>query len=127
MPCMSYQQALKMIEEKGSELGVSNADVARATGLSDSQISRIFSGTSKASDDALVALANAVQLAPITILKIAHDLDRYEKIDPLTEKGVHILQHLEGEELEEGVRQLQLRLKVQEERAKYHVPKRKGR
>jgi len=122
---MSYNDAIEILRERAK--GLSQTQLAKKSHLSDSQISRIFKLESKASDDALVSLAKAVDYPSETILKIVHNLKEPSGDDPIVEEGIYILQQLEGEDREDALRYLRLRKQVVEERGKNNVRKNKTR
>ncbi len=124
---MSYESAIDFLKDLARTKRLSQSEIAKKSKLSDAQVSRIFSMESIASDESLVALALAVGNSPDNVLRIAGRLPPKPDTDPLTEEGIYILERLEGEELEEAVRQLRLRQQVAEERGKYDTRKRKTR
>lgn len=123
---MGYEDAIEILMKNAKTSGLSQTEIARKSHLSDSQISRIFRFESKASDDALVALAKAFNYPSETILKIAHNLTEL-KTDPITEEALHILNKLEGEDKEEALRYLRMRREIAEERDERNAKKRKAR
>lgn len=107
------------------EKGWNQAELARRTNRTTGAISLVFTGQRRASAELLIDIATAMGKPPERVLRIAGLLPPKPEVDALTEEGVHILEQLEGEDLEEGIRQLRLRLEVQEERGKYGVRRRK--
>ena len=99
--------------------GLSQADLVRLSGVTSAQVSRIISGSRGPGEGALRAIADALRLPAEQVFRAAGMLPPDPKKDPLTEEGLHILQQLEGENKEDAVRYLKLRLDVQEERGKY--------
>ncbi len=70
-------------------------------------------------------IAEAMNLPPERLFRLAGIFHEKPEPDPLIEEGIHILHRLEGENKEEAIRQLRLRLQVAEERGKYNGRKRK--
>jgi transcriptional regulator with XRE-family HTH domain len=114
-----YADAVELIKTKAKELGLDQVKLARRSNISTSQVSRIFSLKSTASQENLANLAIAVNLPPEHILRVAGTLPTKPDSDPLTEEGLYVLQQLEGREKEDAIRFLRLRLQVQEERSRY--------
>lgn len=111
------------LSEKLDELQWTQADLARRSKLSAAQITRILSGERNPGEESLLKIANALALPPAMVFRAAGVFPPDPKIgaDPLTEEGVHILYQLEKDHLQEALRQLRLRLAVQEEQGKYHA------
>jgi transcriptional regulator with XRE-family HTH domain len=126
MACM-YADAVELIKKKAGEMKLDQVELADKANISPSQVSRIFSLKSTASSENLVNLAIAVQLPPNHILEIAGRLPKQPETDPLTEEGIYILKQLEGNNKEDAVRYLRMRMEVAEKQGKYDAPKRKER
>lgn len=102
--------------------------LATHAGLSRQAISDYVNGKRKNYEsDALVSIARAFGLPPDEVFRAAGIFPPKPSTDSLTDEGIHILQQLEGEYKDEALRQLRLRLQVQEERGKSNVGKRKAR
>ena len=106
------------LENQIKNLGWSQADLSRESGLHRAIISKIILGSSKPSPETLESLARALNLPPAQVFQAAGILPKDPDSDPLVEEGLHILQQLEGEEKEDALRYLRLRRQVQEERGK---------
>lgn len=92
--CMSYQDAIELIKKRAKELGLSQTDISRKSGLSNSQISRIFKFQSTASQEALVSLAQAVNYSPENILRMAKVLPLRPDTDLWVEEQIYKLQQI---------------------------------
>ena len=105
---------------------ISPAELARKAGIDKGIISRILNRERRPSPESLEAIARALRLPSETVFRAAGLLPSRAKADPLIEEGLHILQQLEGEDKEDALRYLRMRLQVAEERGKYSVRKRKS-
>ncbi len=105
---------------------MSPAELARKAGIDKGIISRILNRERRPSPESLEAIARALKLPSETVFRAAGLLPSKVKTDPLTEEGLYILQQLEGEDKEDALRYLRMRLQVAEERGKYSVRKRKN-
>lgn len=103
------------------------ADLARKAELDKSVVTRILNRERNPEPKTLTAIARALRLPPEQVFRAAGLLPPTSNTDSLTEEGIHILNQLEGEYKDEALRQLRLRLQVQEERGKSNVGKRKAR
>lgn len=110
-----------------SEHNWTQADLARASGLTRQSISYYLSEKSKQPDEfALQKLAKAFRLPPEEVYRAAGVPLSPVKTDPLIEEGTYILQQLQGEDKVDALRFLRMRLQVKEERESYNA-KRKPR
>ena len=113
------------ILNKLNERNWSQADLARASGLTRQSIHYYLSEKSKQPDEfALQKLAKAFRLPPEEVYRAAGMPLSPTETDPLIDEGVYILQHLEGEDKVDAIRFLRMRLQVKEER---EIGKRKPR
>ena len=91
---MSYQEAVELIKKRAKEIGLSQTDISRKSGLSNSQVSRIFKFQSTASQEALVSLAQAVNYPPESILRMAKVLPSRPDTDLWVEEQLYKLQQI---------------------------------
>lgn len=104
---------------------MSPAGLARKAGIDKGIISRTLNRERKPSPESLEAIARALKLPPEAVFRAAGLLPPKAETDPLIEEGTHILQQLEGEDKEDAIRYLRMRLQVAEERGEYNVRKKK--
>ena len=107
--------------------GIKPAELARKAGLDKGIISRILNRERRPEPETLTSIARALRLPPEQIFRVAGLLPIDPKSDPLIEEGIHILRQLKGEDKEEAIRQLRLRVQVAEQRGKLNVQKGKER
>ena len=91
---MSYQEAVELIKKRAKEIGLSQTEISRKSGLSNSQVSRIFKFQSTASQEALISLAQAVNYPPESILRMAKILPSRPDTDLWVEEQVYKLQQI---------------------------------
>ena len=91
---MSYQEAVELIKKRAKEIGLSQTEISRKSGLSNSQVSRIFKFQSTASQEALVSLAIAVGYPPENILRMAKILPTRPDADLWVEEQLYKLQRI---------------------------------
>jgi transcriptional regulator with XRE-family HTH domain len=117
----------KWLENQLEERGFTQSELARRARLTQSSISLVISGARQPGPDLVSAVARGLKLPPEQVYRAAGLLPPARDADPLTEEGIHILGQLEGEDKEEAIRQLRLRLEVAEKRGEYNARKRKER
>lgn len=105
---------------------MSPAELARKAGIDKGIISRTLNRERKPSPESLEAIAHALKLPSEAVFRAAGLLPSGVEADSLTEEGVYILQQLEGEDKEDAIRYLRMRLQVAEERGKYSLRRRKN-
>ena len=91
---MAIQDLAIWLREYLETTGLSQAELARKSHLSPSQISRILNMTSTPSQDALVAIAKAVNISPEEVFRIAGVLPVKRDEDQLTAEVEYLLSQL---------------------------------
>ena len=105
---------------------MSPAGLARKAGIDKGIISRTLNRERKPAPESLEAIARALKLPPEAVFRAAGLLPSEVESDSLIEEGIHILQQLDGEDKEDAIRYLRMRLQIAEERGKYLVRKSKS-
>lgn len=96
----------------------SQNELATRAGLARQIVNRIEAGQVEPAARTLQALATALGIPVQTLFRVVGYLPKDPSADPLIEEGIHILQQLEGEYKEEALRQLRMRMQLQEEHTK---------
>lgn len=115
------EYTLKLLETTGW----TQSELATKANLSRTAINDVINGKAKGGYKYAVAIAEAANRPLEEALQAAGILPLQPNSDPLTKEGLYILQQLEGEEKEDAIRYLNMRLQVQEEREKKNVRKTK--
>lgn len=85
------------LSQELSEREWSNADLARHSGVSEGQLSHIFSGTRGVGDRTLEKIARALNLPKAELLRRAGLLPEPPRHDPLLAEIIHLFDRLDPE------------------------------
>ena len=124
--CMATTDFAEWLNTQLKIRDMSPAELSRKAGIDKGVISRALSRERKLSPDTLEAVARAFRLPLETVFRAAGLLPAEQEADALVEEGLYILQQLKGEDKEDAIRYLRMRLEVAEEKGEYHARKRKG-
>lgn len=94
--------------------GMTQADLARAAGVSKPHVSLVLNGGRNPGMDFLEGVAKALRLPIDEVYRVAGILPPETKADALTELGTHLLKQLPVEDRERMVEQLQALVAWQE-------------
>lgn len=94
--------------------GMTQADLARAAGVSKPHVSLVLNGERNPGMDFLEGVAKALRLPIDEVYRVAGILPPVTKADALTELGTHLLKQLPVEDRERMVEQLQALVAWQE-------------
>jgi len=100
------------------------AELARRSGISASQITRVLSGERNLGDEALLAISRAFRMPAEIIFRAAGLLPPKPAINELAERAEHLYNLLAPENQYKALEYLEF-LKIQEERGDYRVTKTK--
>lgn len=89
------------IEEELERRGWSRADLARASGISQSMLSHIWAGTRNPGTEVCEGIARAFKMPPETVYRAAGLLPPVAREDELTAEILHLAGKMTPEELEE--------------------------
>lgn len=79
--CMNYNDMALLIKSRMNELGINQSDLAQKSKLSASQISRILKLESTPGQEAITAIARALQLPADTVFRAAGILPAVSELD----------------------------------------------
>jgi len=106
--------------------GMTQAELARRSGITSAQISRILSGSRGAEGKTLVGIAKAFKLPPQIVYQAAGFLPPELDPDSLTSRADHLISTYKREETKQKAIEYLEYLAVQEEKGEYRVaPKKK--
>lgn len=106
------------LEEQRQQRDMTQADLARASGLSTAHVSRLENRRSAPGPDALDAIARALKLPPPEVYRAAGLLPKRDLRSALIERIVHIVEQLPPEEQERFASLAEWTVEQQERRAK---------
>ena len=114
--CMKREKVAAFITENLKEKQMSDAELARLSGVSTSQISRIINMKTTASQDVLVAIARAFKKPPETIFRAAGLLSPVSEKHTKRDELIYLADNLSEEDLQEVIDYARHRLEKQEAR-----------
>ncbi len=94
--CMSYDVMVSKIKAKMDALGYKQSELAKKSGLSTSQVSRILSLESTPSQDAIASIERALKFLPGTLFRAAGILPPEPGKDPWVEAQKAVIAQLTG-------------------------------
>lgn len=100
---------------------MSQADLSKASGVSNAQISRVLAGTRGIGTDALTKISRVLQLPSETVLRAAGLLPPQSPESELINSIVHLTSELPPEDQTDILAYTQMRHRLAEERGKYDV------
>lgn len=100
---------------------MSQSDLARATGITTAQMSRIISGERNAGKETILNIAHALKLPPETVFRAAGLLPPQSPETELISRIVHLTSELPEEDQADILEYAQMRHRIAEERGKYET------
>ena len=101
----------------------SQADLARRSGISAPQITRVLSGERSFSSDSLLAIAKAFKLPPEHVFQAAGILPPKSEEDKLIEQIIALTEGLSEESKKDIYEYARMRSRIDEEKARYDAAK----
>lgn len=106
---MTYPDAIEAIKSKAKKMKMTGKELAKASEISASYLSRLFSFEREADDQTLIKLAQAVKLNPLEILRIANRIPfEPSDNDELDKQIMYLLKLLPYSEKEKFAKRLEL-------------------
>lgn len=121
------QNLADMLLSELEERGWTQAELAKRSGITPAQISRIISGQRGAETKTLVAIANALKMPPDTLLHAAELLPPDVEENEITKEIKYRTSELPVEDQKEVLEYVKYRQRLAEKRAKYETRRTKPR
>ena len=101
MCIMGMIEFVEWLRRMMEENQISQAELSRRSGLSASQVSKIYNGLSETSEDGYVAIARGLQIPPITVLRAAGIVPKEPEYIPLIDEWNAVFYDLTQEDRQE--------------------------
>lgn len=97
----THDEFTKWLLEELDQRGWSQAELARRSRITPTQISRILSGSRNPGTEALTAIAGALNVPPATLFQLAGVLPTESGSSPDLDEWMHLYKNLPAEDREE--------------------------